>query len=72
MSQRYDDDHPEVIRAKAESEERILKARAELHPSTQAIYAFWDSIGNLVGKIGCLLIIAIIVIAIIAPKLFGG
>ncbi len=64
------DDHPEVIKAKGEAKAKILEARAKLHPVAQAIYALWDSVGNLVGEIGCLIIIAIIVIAVFAPQLF--
>lgn len=66
----YDDDHPEVIRAKAEAKARIMEARAKLNPVAQVIYALSDSVGAAIGQIGCLLIIAIIVIAVLAPQLF--
>ena len=66
----YDDDHPEVIRAKAEARARIMEARAKLNPIAQIIYALSDSVGAAIGQIGCLLIIAIIVIALLAPQLF--
>lgn len=70
MSQEYDDNHPEVIRANAEARARVMEARAKLNPVAQIIYALSDSIGAAIGKIGCLLIIAIIVIALFAPQLF--
>ncbi len=65
------DDHPEVIRAKAEAKERILKARATLHPVTQIMYVFWDDLGNLVGSVGCLITIVILILAIFAPQVFS-
>jgi len=68
--QQYDDDHPDVIRAKAEAKSRVTEARAKLNPIAQMIYALSDSIGAAIGQIGCLIIIAIIVIAVFAPQLF--
>ena len=53
QQQEYDDDHPEVIRAKAEARARILEARAQLSPVAQAIYAFGDVLENVIGTIGC-------------------
>jgi hypothetical protein len=63
--QEYDENHPEVIRAKAEAKERVLRARAQLHPLAQAMYSFFDGLQG----IGCLLIFAIIVVAFCAPGL---
>jgi hypothetical protein len=68
----YDDDHPEVIKAKAEAKARVMEARAKLHPAAQAIYALWDSFSDLIGQIGCLLIILIIVLAIFAPQIINS
>lgn len=76
----YDSDHPEVIRAKAEADElatkakaearaRVLEARAKLHPVAQGIYALFDSVSDMIGLIGCFLILALIVIAFLAPGL---
>lgn len=67
--QQYDDDHPEVIAAKAEARKKILEGRAKLSPTAQTIYAISDSITGLIESIGCLIIIAIIVIALFAPKI---
>lgn len=73
--QEYDSSHPEVIKAKGEARERMLKARAELHPVAQAIHAFFDSVESCISELGCLLIILVIVLAILAPRvleaLFG-
>lgn len=68
----YDDpdDDPEVIRAKADADARIIEARAKLHPASQFIITLIDSVGNLVAGIGCLAVLAIVVIAIFAPQLF--
>ena len=70
MPQEYDDNHPEVIRAKAEAKARVMEARAKLNPIAQMIYALSDSIGAAIEQIGCLIIIAIIVTAVFAPQLF--
>lgn len=76
MSEEYSSDHPEVIRAKAEAEERILKARAELHPAAQVVYAVFDKIPGFVESLGCMIIILVIILAIFAPialeRIFGG
>ncbi len=58
----YDDDHPEVIRARAEATVKKLEARAKLHPVAQAIYALFDSVTNFVTNLGCLLIILVVVL----------
>ncbi len=70
MSEDYDSDAEET-RAEGEAKARVLEARAKLHPAAQIIYAFWDSVGNLITGAGCLLIIAIVVIALLAPEVFG-
>lgn len=69
---KYDDpdDDPEVIIAKAEAEARIPEARAKLHPASQFFLTVIESVGNLFTGIGCLVIIAIAVVAIFAPQLF--
>lgn len=62
-----EDNRPEVIAAKAEAEKQILEARAKLHPAAQVVFTVFDSVGNLITKIGCLIVIAIIVLSICAP-----
>ena len=57
----FDEDDPEVIRAKAEAKERVLKARAQLHPAAQAIYSFFDSIDKIITSLGCWFVILLIV-----------
>lgn len=69
---KYDDDHPEVIKAKAEAKARVMEARAKLHPVAQAIYALRDSFSDMIGQIGCFLIILIIVVAIFAPQIINA
>jgi hypothetical protein len=66
----YDNDHPDTIRAKAEAKKVVLEARAQLHPVAQAVYAFWDSLGNFIDNIGCLILLIIVVVALFAPQLF--
>ena len=66
----YDDSHPEVIKAKAESREKILKARSTLHPSAQVIYTIMDKLENMVHMIGCFIILLVIIGAIFSPQLF--
>lgn len=61
----------EETRAEGEARAKVLEARAKLHPAAQVVYALWDSLGNFVQGIGCLAIVAIVVIAIFAPELFG-
>lgn len=70
---KYDDpdDDPEVIRAEADAKARLLEARAKLHPLAQTIYALGDGVSDLISKMGCLLIIAIVVIAILAPQIIN-
>ncbi len=71
-SRKYEDpdDDPEVIQARAESRAKILEARSKLHPVSQFVYTLIDSLGDFLGNIGCLVIFAIVVIAIFAPQLF--
>lgn len=75
--QQYEDEdnNPEVIKAKAEAKQKILEARAQLHPAAQIIYTLFDSVGSMIETIGCLLILIIIALALFAPavlpNLFG-
>lgn len=70
--QPYDDDHPDVIRAKAEAEKLLIEARAKMHPVAQAIHTLFESLTNLVGCLGCLFIILVIILAILAPTVLTG
>lgn len=71
------DRDPDVIRAKGESDARLieaeakrLEARAKLNPVAQVVQSSLDGIGEAIAAIGCMAIIAIIVIAMFAPSLF--
>lgn len=70
MSAKFDDDDPEVIRAKAEAKAKLLEARAKLRPVAQVLYTFLDGVGDILHDLGCLLIILIIIIGLFAPQLF--
>lgn len=66
-----DSDSPEVILARAEAYERRMKARSELHPVAQVAETLMDRAQSCMNDLGCLIIILIVVIALLAPQLFG-
>lgn len=67
----YNDDHPDVIRAKAEAEARLIEARAQLHPAVQVAYTVVGGVGNFIVNLGCLLILLLVVVAVCAPTLLN-
>jgi hypothetical protein len=58
---------PEVIRARAEAKEKVLRARAQLHWTSQLIYTFGERIESIIYTCGCLAILFLAVFAF-----FGG
>ena len=76
MAEEYSDDHPEVIRAKAEAEARLLEARAKLHPAAQVTLTIIEGVGSAIATIGCFAVLALIVLAACAPtvlqRITGG
>ena len=60
---KYDDNHPEVIKAKAEAEARLLEARSKLHPAAQVVYTLTEGFGQIV----LIILLAIIFLAVCAP-----
>ncbi len=67
MSAEYNSDHPEVIKAKAEAEARLLEARAKLSPAGQVADSLVSGIMSALSTCGCLLLIAVLILAFFAP-----
>lgn len=68
-----EENDPEVIAAKAAAEAKtllaraeVIKARAQLHPLAQIWHTFTDSVSDLITKVGCFLVLALIALAIFA------
>jgi hypothetical protein len=74
MPEFYDSDHPETIRARTEERERVLKARAQLHPAAQVATVIMEGLGNFASGLGCLLVIVVVIVATIIllnPSILG-
>ena len=69
MSDKYEDNDPAVIAAKAEAHAKVLEARSKLHPIAQIVYTILDETGTILSGLGCLFIIFILVLAIFAPHI---
>lgn len=65
----FDDDRPEVIAAKAEAKKKVLEARSKMHPTSQFILTLFDGLGDIIGRIGCLVVIILVILVIFAPNI---
>lgn len=64
-----DDDDPEVIKARADAEVKVLEARAKLSSSAQVVYAIFDSIGRILNIVFYFILALVVLLACVAPQL---
>lgn len=72
MSGKFEDEEndPEVIAAKAAAQEKVLLARAQLHPVAQVLMTLIGGITDLLSNFSFVVFLGLVLLAIFAPHIF--